>query len=315
MPWLLVLRRGVSLCVRGGVRLKRTPPVLCDGAARGKGFGAGKGCVGVGGGGGQVQGMQFLHKPCLRGGGQVQGLQFLHKPCLSRGGRREPGRQCGERPPRSAAAGLALTSPGGCGLDAGCSVLSWGGTSAPLPLALDALPSSEDDDDDDDSSSEEKETDNTKPNRMRETLLPSFLASRPGGWAGTERGKLGQTTGEGRGGGARHLARGTTPQGSGPVRASFPGGKQVGGASPKPDRALSVSLRSPWAAVAPYWTSPEKMEKKLHAVPAAKTVKFKCPSSGTPNPTLRWLKNGKEFKPDHRIGGYKVPGFLLTPES
>lgn len=49
------------------------------------------------------------------------------------------------------------------------------------------------------------------------------------------------------------------------------------------------------------------MEKKLHAVPAAKTVKFKCPSSGTPNPTLRWLKNGKEFKPDHRIGGYKVP--------
>ncbi|XP_028922257.1 fibroblast growth factor receptor 1 isoform X7 [Ornithorhynchus anatinus] len=58
--------------------------------------------------------------------------------------------------------------------------------------------------------------------------------------------------------------------------------------------------------VAPYWTSPEKMEKKLHAVPAAKTVKFKCPSSGTPSPTLRWLKNGKEFKPDHRIGGYKV---------
>ncbi|XP_019369990.1 PREDICTED: fibroblast growth factor receptor 1 isoform X6 [Gavialis gangeticus] len=59
-------------------------------------------------------------------------------------------------------------------------------------------------------------------------------------------------------------------------------------------------------AVAPYWTYPEKMEKKLHAVPAAKTVKFRCPSGGTPNPTLRWLKNGKEFKPDHRIGGYKV---------
>uniref|UniRef100_A0A8B9T2V4 Fibroblast growth factor receptor n=1 Tax=Anas platyrhynchos TaxID=8839 RepID=A0A8B9T2V4_ANAPL len=39
---------------------------------------------------------------------------------------------------------------------------------------------------------------------------------------------------------------------------------------------------------------------------AAPTVKFKCPSGGTPNPTLRWLKNGKEFKPDHRIGGYKV---------
>lgn len=67
------------------------------------------------------------------------------------------------------------------------------------------------------------------------------------------------------------------------------------------------SLCSP-EAIAPYWTYPEKMEKKLHAVPAAKTVKFKCPSSGTPNPTLRWLKNGKEFKPDHRIGGYKVRG-------
>uniref|UniRef100_A0A8C3XWD8 Fibroblast growth factor receptor n=1 Tax=Chelydra serpentina TaxID=8475 RepID=A0A8C3XWD8_CHESE len=62
----------------------------------------------------------------------------------------------------------------------------------------------------------------------------------------------------------------------------------------------------PNLAVAPYWTYPEKMEKKLHAVPAAKTVKFKCPSSGMPSPTLRWLKNGKEFKPDHRIGGYKV---------
>ena len=80
--------------------------------------------------------------------------------------------------------------------------------------------------------------------------------------------------------------------------------------APEPDQAPPVSLGSPRAAVAPYWTSPEKMEKKLHAVPAAKTVKFKCPSSGTPNPTLRWLKNGKEFKPDHRIGGYKVPVFI-----
>ncbi|XP_040202158.1 fibroblast growth factor receptor 1 isoform X6 [Rana temporaria] len=56
----------------------------------------------------------------------------------------------------------------------------------------------------------------------------------------------------------------------------------------------------------PYWANPEKMEKKLHAVPAAKTVKFRCPAGGTPTPTLRWLKNSKEFKPDHRIGGYKV---------
>nr|XP_028563731.1 fibroblast growth factor receptor 1 isoform X3 [Podarcis muralis] len=62
----------------------------------------------------------------------------------------------------------------------------------------------------------------------------------------------------------------------------------------------------PNQAIPPYWTYPEKMEKKLHAVPAAKTVKFRCPSSGTPTPSLHWLKNGREFKPDHRIGGYKV---------
>nr|DBA23829.1 TPA: hypothetical protein GDO54_014707 [Pyxicephalus adspersus] len=56
----------------------------------------------------------------------------------------------------------------------------------------------------------------------------------------------------------------------------------------------------------PYWINPEKMMKRLHAVPAAKTVKFRCPAGGTPKPKLRWLKNGKEFKSDHRIGGYKV---------
>lgn len=56
----------------------------------------------------------------------------------------------------------------------------------------------------------------------------------------------------------------------------------------------------------PYWAQPEKMEKKLHAVPAMKTVKFRCPAGGNPLPELRWLKNGKDFKPDHRIGGYKV---------
>ncbi|XP_059517822.1 fibroblast growth factor receptor 2 isoform X3 [Myotis daubentonii] len=57
---------------------------------------------------------------------------------------------------------------------------------------------------------------------------------------------------------------------------------------------------------APYWTSTEKMEKRLHAVPAANTVKFRCPAGGHPTPTLRWLKNGKEFRQEHRIGGYKV---------
>ncbi|KAG8517371.1 Fibroblast growth factor receptor 2, partial [Galemys pyrenaicus] len=56
---------------------------------------------------------------------------------------------------------------------------------------------------------------------------------------------------------------------------------------------------------APYWTNTEKMEKRLHAVPAANTVKFRCPAGGSPAPTMRWLKNGKEFKQEHRIGGYK----------
>lgn len=50
------------------------------------------------------------------------------------------------------------------------------------PSLTDALPSSEDDDDDDDSSSEEKETDNTKPNRRRETLFSILLPLRPGSW-------------------------------------------------------------------------------------------------------------------------------------
>ncbi|CAI9564510.1 unnamed protein product [Staurois parvus] len=57
---------------------------------------------------------------------------------------------------------------------------------------------------------------------------------------------------------------------------------------------------------APYWTNPEKMEKRLHAVPAANTVKLRCPAGGNPTPTMRWLKNNKEFKQEHRIGGYKV---------
>lgn len=56
----------------------------------------------------------------------------------------------------------------------------------------------------------------------------------------------------------------------------------------------------------PLWVQPGKMEKKLHAVPASKTVKFRCQASGNPPPTLKWYKNGKEFKRDHRIGGFKV---------
>ncbi|XP_032869803.1 fibroblast growth factor receptor 1-like isoform X5 [Amblyraja radiata] len=72
------------------------------------------------------------------------------------------------------------------------------------------------------------------------------------------------------------------------------------------DEGIKSDEKSNKEARPPYWAQPEKMEKKLHAVPAMKTVKFRCPAGGNPLPELRWLKNGKDFKPDHRIGGYKV---------
>ncbi|KAL2305443.1 hypothetical protein Nmel_007429 [Mimus melanotis] len=56
----------------------------------------------------------------------------------------------------------------------------------------------------------------------------------------------------------------------------------------------------------PFWTRPDKMEKKLLAVPAANTVRFRCPAGGNPTPSIYWLKNGKEFKGEHRIGGIKL---------
>ncbi|KAM6447870.1 fibroblast growth factor receptor 3 isoform 8-T9 [Liasis olivaceus] len=58
--------------------------------------------------------------------------------------------------------------------------------------------------------------------------------------------------------------------------------------------------------VAPYWTHRDRMEKKLLAVPAANTVRFRCPSAGKPLPSIYWLKNGREFKGEHRIGGIKL---------
>ncbi|KAL6487366.1 hypothetical protein MHYP_G00039920 [Metynnis hypsauchen] len=59
-------------------------------------------------------------------------------------------------------------------------------------------------------------------------------------------------------------------------------------------------------AEAPYWTHPQRMEKKLLAVPAANTVKFRCAAAGNPMPTIHWLKNGKEFKGEQRMGGIKL---------
>ncbi|KAF7661206.1 hypothetical protein LDENG_00266350, partial [Lucifuga dentata] len=63
---------------------------------------------------------------------------------------------------------------------------------------------------------------------------------------------------------------------------------------------------------APQWVSPEKMERQLYAVPASKTVKFRCQATGNPLPSLRWYKNGKEFKKDQRIGGFKIRDHMWT---
>ncbi|XP_036704867.1 fibroblast growth factor receptor 4 isoform X1 [Balaenoptera musculus] len=57
---------------------------------------------------------------------------------------------------------------------------------------------------------------------------------------------------------------------------------------------------------APYWTHPQRMEKKLHAVPAGNTIKFRCPAAGNPTPTIRWLKDGQDFHGEHRIGGIRL---------
>ncbi|XP_010876451.1 fibroblast growth factor receptor 1b [Esox lucius] len=64
--------------------------------------------------------------------------------------------------------------------------------------------------------------------------------------------------------------------------------------------------------MAPQWVTPDKMEKRLHAVPASKTVKFRCQATGNPTPTLRWFKNGKEFRRDQRIGGFKLRDHMWT---
>uniref|UniRef100_A0A3P9NWK8 receptor protein-tyrosine kinase n=1 Tax=Poecilia reticulata TaxID=8081 RepID=A0A3P9NWK8_POERE len=66
-----------------------------------------------------------------------------------------------------------------------------------------------------------------------------------------------------------------------------------------------------WADSAPYWTSPEKMKYNFHLVPAATTVKFRCAAGGYPQPTLRWLKNGRPFRQEDRMGGYKVGETLI----
>lgn len=69
---------------------------------------------------------------------------------------------------------------------------------------------------------------------------------------------------------------------------------------------MAPSHGTPRVSPAPYWTHPHRMDKKLYAVPAGNTVKFRCPASGSPSPSIRWFKNGREFRGEHRIGGIRV---------
>lgn len=57
------------------------------------------------------------------------------------------------------------------------------------------------------------------------------------------------------------------------------------------------------------------MEKKLHAVPAGNTVKFRCPAAGNPMPTIRWLKDGQDFHGENRIGGIRVSLWVPRPSA
>ncbi|KAF3701703.1 Fibroblast growth factor receptor 1-A [Channa argus] len=79
----------------------------------------------------------------------------------------------------------------------------------------------------------------------------------------------------------------------------------------KPSNELSTSNEK-LQPLMPQWVTPDKMTKKVHAVPASKTVKFRCQATGNPVPTLRWYKNGKEFRKDQRIGGYKIRDHMWT---
>uniref|UniRef100_A0A8C8IDX1 Fibroblast growth factor receptor n=1 Tax=Oncorhynchus tshawytscha TaxID=74940 RepID=A0A8C8IDX1_ONCTS len=71
-------------------------------------------------------------------------------------------------------------------------------------------------------------------------------------------------------------------------------------------RTVHIYFSSANKMRAPYWTMLEKMEKRLHAVPAANTVKFRCAAGGNPRPKMRWLKNSRPFRQEDRMGGYKV---------
>ncbi|XP_061553793.1 fibroblast growth factor receptor 1-A-like isoform X2 [Phycodurus eques] len=66
-------------------------------------------------------------------------------------------------------------------------------------------------------------------------------------------------------------------------------------------RRRPSSLASP-----PRWSSPDNMRRTPYALPAGGTVKFRCPATGSPAPTLDWYKDGNDVRRRQRIGGYKI---------
>uniref|UniRef100_I3K441 receptor protein-tyrosine kinase n=1 Tax=Oreochromis niloticus TaxID=8128 RepID=I3K441_ORENI len=73
---------------------------------------------------------------------------------------------------------------------------------------------------------------------------------------------------------------------------------------------IRKGLRSLTELMAPQWVQPEM--KKLYAVPVSNTIKMQCKATGHPLPTIQWYKNGKLFRRDHRIGGFKVWTLIIT---
>ncbi|XP_078668646.1 fibroblast growth factor receptor 2-like isoform X8 [Branchiostoma floridae x Branchiostoma belcheri] len=55
----------------------------------------------------------------------------------------------------------------------------------------------------------------------------------------------------------------------------------------------------------PVWQKPED-NQKIIAAPAGNTVKMRCPATGRPRPTIRWLKDKQEFRESDRMEGYKI---------
>ncbi|XP_036403485.1 fibroblast growth factor receptor 4-like [Megalops cyprinoides] len=72
------------------------------------------------------------------------------------------------------------------------------------------------------------------------------------------------------------------------------------------DAASEMEDEQVYLTRGPYWTHTQRMDKKLYAVPAGNTVKFRCPAAGSPLPTIRWLRNNRDFRGEHRIGGIKL---------